>query len=67
MKIHLNDAPHELCGADTLEQLLKQLGQADRRGIAVAVNDSVVSRAAWSSRTLAEGDRVLVIQATQGG
>lgn len=67
MKIHLNDAPHDTAGADTLEQLLKQLGQADRRGVAVAVNDSVVSRAAWAKRTLAEGDRVLIIQATQGG
>jgi len=34
---------------------------------AVAVNDAVVPRSAWAQRPLAEGERVLVIRATQGG
>jgi len=33
----------------------------------VAVNDMVVSRSSWATRQLVEKDRVLVIQATQGG
>ncbi len=38
-----------------------------RKGIAVAVNAEIVSRAAWSSTRLENGDRVDVIAAVQGG
>jgi sulfur carrier protein len=65
--IFLNDRPHELAGDGTLMGLLCELGLADRRGVAAAVNGEVVPRAEWASRALAERDRVLVIRATQGG
>ena len=44
-----------------------QLGHAGRKGVAVALNGAVVPRAGWPSRSLADADHVLVIQATQGG
>jgi sulfur carrier protein len=65
--IFVNDRPHALAGGATLMGLLGELGLADRRGVAAAVNGEVVPRAAWESRALAEKDRVLVIRATQGG
>jgi len=65
--IFLNDRPHALAGSATLMALLRELGLADRRGVAAAVNGEVVPRAEWGSRSLAEKDRVLVIRATQGG
>jgi sulfur carrier protein len=37
------------------------------RGIAVAVNGEVVPRSDWPGTTLADGDRVEVLSATQGG
>jgi sulfur carrier protein len=43
------------------------MGLADKKGVAVAVNGAVVPRGDWAARELAEADRVLVIQATQGG
>ena len=67
MRIQVNDTPRELFAAITLDELALDLGLAGRRGVAVAVNDTVVPRAEWPARALAEGDRVLVIQATQGG
>jgi len=36
-------------------------------GVAVALNDEVVSRGAWASTPLADGDRVEVLTAVQGG
>ncbi|HXQ82069.1 MAG TPA: sulfur carrier protein ThiS [Opitutaceae bacterium] len=65
--IFLNDRPHLLAGAATLMALLSELGLADRKGVAAAVNGEVIPRAEWGSRPLAEKDRVLVIRATQGG
>jgi sulfur carrier protein len=65
--IFVNDRPHELDAPSTLMALLGRLGLADRRGVAAAVNAEVVPRAAWETRALAQGDRVIVIRATQGG
>ena len=39
----------------------------ERRGIAVAVNDEVVPRSEWDSTGFADGDRVDVVRAVQGG
>ena len=36
-------------------------------GVAAAVNDAVVSRAGWDDTRIAEGDRVEVLTAVQGG
>jgi sulfur carrier protein len=38
-----------------------------RRGIAVAVNGTVIPRAAWSQTPLRPGDRVEIVGARQGG
>jgi sulfur carrier protein len=67
MHIHLNDTSFDLPADATLADLAHDLGLAARRGVAVSVNDTVVPRAAWPGHALADGDRVLVIQATQGG
>jgi sulfur carrier protein len=65
--IRVNDAAREVAAAATLADLVGELGLAGRKGVAVAINDSVVPRADWPAQPLAEGDRVLVIRATQGG
>jgi sulfur carrier protein len=36
-------------------------------GVAVAVNEAVVTRADWPGTTLGEGDRVEILTAVQGG
>jgi len=36
-------------------------------GVAVAVNEAVVTRADWPETTLGEGDRVEILTAVQGG
>jgi len=35
--------------------------------VAIAVNDTVAPRSTWETHPLVPADRVLVIQATQGG
>ena len=65
--IRVNDEPRPLGCVSTLLALLRELGLAERKGVAVAVNKSVVTRAAWPTYSLRDGDCVLVIRATQGG
>jgi sulfur carrier protein len=65
--IIVNDEPRSLNGDATIAALASELGLTDRKGVAIAVNGSVVPRSAWSTHALSDGDRVLVIRATQGG
>ena len=67
MTIRVNDQPRSVADLATLQDLLRELALAERKGIAIAINDSVVPRRDWPLRALVEADRVLVIQATQGG
>jgi len=65
--ILVNDRPRPLGSGAGVAQLVEDMGLARRRGVAVAVNGVVVPRAEWAGRLLQPDDRVLVIQATQGG
>jgi sulfur carrier protein len=50
----------------SVEALVDTLTKA-RRGVAVAVNGTVVPRSTWAAVPLADGDTVEVLTATQGG
>jgi sulfur carrier protein len=65
--IQVNDQPRALTGATSLSGIMADLGLAERKGVAVAVNGDVVPRSRWPAHALRDGDRVLVIRATQGG
>jgi sulfur carrier protein len=65
--ILVNDQPRTFAGGAALLGVVRDLGLADRKGVAVAVNGAVVPRAEWATRLLVRNDRLLVIQATQGG
>ncbi len=53
--------------ASTVRSLLESLGVAERQGIAVAVNMTVVPRQAHADTVLQAGDRVEIVQAVGGG
>ena len=58
----------EPLAAPTLLALLRQRAIDDgRRGIAVAVNGTVIPRAAWPQTKLQPGDRIEIVGARQGG
>ena len=67
MNITVNDETQSLENSSTLQDLLQSMGLIDKAGIAVAVNEDVVTRTTWSDYALNESDRVTIIQATQGG
>ena len=67
MIIRVNDQPREIVSGTVLAELVRELGLAERKGVAIAINDEVAPRSTWAARALEESDHVLVIQATQGG
>ncbi len=67
MNIYCNGKPVAVCENASLYTLLVQTDFVDKKGIAVAVNNSVVIKQNWESFSLSEKDKVLIISATKGG
>jgi len=64
--IVVNGEPREIAPGTTLAAVVATLTPTGT-GVAVAVNDAVVPRAAWPATRLDAGDRVEVLTAVQGG
>ncbi|PSR04738.1 MAG: thiamine biosynthesis protein ThiS [Bacteroidetes bacterium SW_11_45_7] len=67
MELIVNDKSQQVTDNITADQLLQELGWDSKQGVAVAVNDEVVPRENWQDQQLSDQDRVIIIQATQGG
>ena len=68
MNVVLNGRPAELPQGATVRDAVVAAGAgADERGIAVALDGTVVPRSAWDATTLDEGAQLEVLRATAGG
>lgn len=68
MRVVANGHERQAWEGMTVADLVAELGHDPARlGVAVAVNGTVVPRRAWRSSVLADGDRVEVLGAAQGG
>ena len=66
MVVWVNGQRRELAPGTVLRDALDALG-LPRTGVAVAVDGEVVPRARWADAALADGARVEVLTAVQGG
>ncbi len=64
--ITVNNEPYQFKEAVDLPVLLDQL-KIPAKGIAIAINDVVVSRVNWNKTKVRDQDNILVIKAVQGG
>ncbi|MFG2499387.1 sulfur carrier protein ThiS [Streptomyces sp. NPDC048441] len=64
--VSVNGEVRDVAAGTTLEALVATLTVAPS-GVAAALNETVVPRARWSTTALADGDRVEVLTAVQGG
>lgn len=68
MNVSLNGASRRLDAGATVASVLELLDVAPgARGVAVAVDGEVVSRSRWAETELADGARIEVVAAIQGG
>jgi thiazole synthase len=68
MRVELNGRAHELPAGASLADAARAAGVADgARGVAVALDGEVAPRSEWEQRLLAEGSKVEVLAAIQGG
>jgi len=66
ISININNTYKEISENTSLTNLLEEI-EHSANGIAIAVNETVVSKNDWSSKLLQDNDEVLIIKATQGG
>ena len=66
MNISVNGERREVAPGTALDSVVRSLTGAPS-GVAAALNETVVPRARWSGTALAEGARVEVLTAVQGG
>ena len=56
-----------ISNSTNLYKILEEHLFTSKKGIAVALNNSVVSKPNWTKTELKENDKILIITATQGG
>jgi thiazole synthase len=68
VRIELNGQPRELPAEATLADAAEAAGaEREARGVAVALDGEVVPRGEWAATSLAEGSKIEVLAAIQGG
>ncbi len=67
MNVFVNNQTCELEKDSNLNSALEKNGISGQRGIAVAVNNSVIPKTEWQHKILSENDKITIIKATQGG
>ena len=66
MTVIINGTPRDLPAGATAADAVRLITGATT-GLAVAVNDEVLRRAAWDTAALASGDVIEILTAVQGG
>ena len=67
MKIIVNHQIKQVATGSTIHELIKILSINTLKGIAIAVDDTIVPKSEWVSFCLQKDQRVTIITATQGG
>jgi sulfur carrier protein len=67
MEIILNNQPKEIATQCSVQHLLNEMLGEKQKGIAVAVNNTVIPKINWAVVSLNVNDEVMIIKATQGG
>jgi|GEM_PF-299093 sulfur carrier protein len=65
--VNINGELFKFQGNVTILDILDKLNLANSKGIAVAVNMQIVSSKDWKEYIVSNNDKIIIIQATQGG
>jgi len=67
MKITINQQVFEVSERSSLQSVISEKLGGKTKGMAIAVNQTVIAKAAHHSYLLQPNDSIIIIQATQGG
>ncbi|HMG11343.1 MAG TPA: sulfur carrier protein ThiS [Mucilaginibacter sp.] len=67
MEITVNQQLYNVPDRCTVQTLLSDVLDQTSKGLAIAVNQTIVSKSNWETEPLNHGDHIIIITATQGG
>jgi sulfur carrier protein len=67
MEVTVNKQTYSVSEVCSLRQMLNTVFQQIGTGIAIAVNQEIISKNDWGHHLLKPGDTITIIKATQGG
>jgi sulfur carrier protein len=67
MEITVNQQTYSVSDGCSLQHMLDAVLQKQAQGIALAVNQEIISKNDWEHYRLKSGDTIVMIKATQGG
>lgn len=67
MDVYINSKVHEFDEGASITTALGHLNLTTAKGMAIAINNDVIPRNDWDNHILQQGDKVMLIRATQGG
>ena len=67
ISIEVNDNEVKASAGLNINQLCDHLSIHQRQGIALAINNEVIPKSNWENHTVKEGDKIIIITASQGG
>lgn len=69
MKISVNNQEKTLDSNHNIESLLSllEINLDQQKGLAIAVNQEILNKADWNQYKIKDGDKLILIRATQGG
>jgi sulfur carrier protein len=67
MTIYVNNKEQDIPAGTNILRALDLLNISSANGIAVAINNEVVSKAQWAEYKLNDNDKLLLIKAAAGG
>ncbi|BDD07291.1 sulfur carrier protein ThiS [Aureibacter tunicatorum] len=66
MQVYINNELQEFDADLSVEKMLASM-QIKPNGIAIAINNTIVSKSKWDGHFIKENDKITIIKATQGG
>ncbi len=67
MEITVNQQTYQITDVCSVQHLITVVLNTPAKGIAVAVNQAIVSKGNWEDYLLNPSDQIIIIKATQGG
>lgn len=67
MEVLINNNQLTVPESASLALAISSLVNVETKGVAVAVNENIVPKKEWDSKRLTNGDKIIIIKATQGG
>lgn len=67
MDIIVNNQPQSVSEKTSLDSLAQQILGDKQKGVAIAINETVVPKTQWASTIVQPNDSIIIIKATQGG